>query len=125
MHLISQVTAGNHGDDRGTAAQREPAVPASAAKGTVPGSALGGSLPTSRARVPRRASPGGQAGPTRAGQERPGLRASVRPPGHARPHTRQDTGQTTARRSRPHPGPRAARMHTQTELPSSPGRKAG
>ena len=70
-------------------------------KGTVGGAASFGSLPTCRARVPRRASPGGQAGPIRAGQGRPGLReASVRPPGHARPRTSQDTGQTTARRSR-------------------------
>jgi hypothetical protein len=112
VHLTSNATAGKCGNDRGTAGRHQPAVPASRRKGPVPGSALCGSLPTSQARDPRRASPGGQARPTRAGQEWPGLRASVRPPGHARPHTRQDTGQTTARRSRPHPSPRSANART-------------
>jgi hypothetical protein len=50
-------------------------------------------------------SPGKSGGPgrsIRAGQRaaRP-RRASVRPPGHARPRTSQDTGQTIARRSPP------------------------
>ncbi len=67
----------------------------------MPGAALAGSLPTCRARVPRRARPGGQAGPIGPGKGGPASRTSVRPPGHARPRTSQDTGQTTARRSRP------------------------
>jgi hypothetical protein len=48
-------------------------------------------------------SPGKPGGPGRAHKGRARAarprRASVRPPGHARPRTRQDTGQTTSRRS--------------------------
>ena len=72
MYLAPSVTAGRDGDGRGTGPRRCPPCPVPAAR-PVPGAALCGSLPTCRARVPRRARPGGQAGPIRAGHGRPGL----------------------------------------------------
>ncbi len=88
------------------------ARPGARRKDRVPGAASFGSLPTCRARVPRRARPGGLAGPSRGGpQSGPACPASVRPPGHARPRTSQDTGQTTARRSRRRQPQPPAQMH--------------
>jgi hypothetical protein len=64
------------GDSTPPARETGPDVPADVPPwdSLVPGAALADSLPTCQARVPRRSRPGGQAGPTRAGQERPGLR---------------------------------------------------
>ena len=58
----------------------------------------------------------------RAGTARP-RQASVRPPGHARPRTSQDTGQTTARRS---PGAHTrtgVRMHARKGVTANAGNR--
>ena len=124
MHLTSHVTAGNDGDARGTAARHRPAVPVPAARPRCQVPRLFGSLPTCRARVPRRARPGGLAGPHKGraagGPASPGQRKAPRPcpaphqPGH-RPNNRPPLP--------PPPNPPAAQMRAGKGMTARAGKE--
>ena len=124
VHPMMSVTAGTDEQDRGPASPARPPcpVPPARTRCQVP---LWSVLypPPSRGTLAAQARGARPSHKGRARAARP-RQASVRPPAHARPRTRQDTGQTTACRSPPHPGkPTTQIPHKKERKPTPEKRK--